>query len=600
MVTLGIFAVAFLLAFFLRFEFAIPRPEALFAVGSLPFVLIVKLVVFYACGTYQILWAYVGIRDLFRLFRATAFASGGVVGVNFLFYRDLMAPRSVFVLDGMLTFLAVGGVYVLLRHLREAGGLPSGGPAEPVVIVGAGDAGESLLREIQRNSMMNARVVGFIDDAPNKQGHSLRGVRVLGRTDDIREIAYELGVKKAFIAIPSASGQAMRRIVSVLLHAGLAIRVLPPIGRLANSTRHVSQLREVSMEDLLRREPIRLDDQSISAFLRDKAVLVTGAAGSIGSELCRQILDYRPARLVVLDCAETPLHNLILELKLRTQEGVLIPVLGDVTIRERVDEVFRAYGPTIVFHAAALKHVPMLESHPGEGVRVNVRGTQVVAEAARNSACKAFVLISTDKAVKPSSIMGATKRVAEMLVRGLDEECSETRYMSVRFGNVLGSNGSVLPIFRDQLARGGPLTVTHPDMRRYFMTIPEAVELVLQASVLGVGGETFVLDMGEPVRIVDLARDLIRLSGLIPEVDINIEFSGIRPGEKLFEEIRLDSEQVEHTSHPQVLSLRVQSDDARAVMSEEMKQVLRATDPQEIRLLLRKLVPESQLELPKT
>jgi FlaA1/EpsC-like NDP-sugar epimerase len=595
--TLGIFAAAFVLAYWLRFEFAIPARESSFVISAVPFVLLVKLIVFYLCGTYRILWAYVGIRDLFRLFRATVFASGGIVGVNFLIWRDQMAPRSVVVLDGVLTFLAVGGLYVLLRHLREAGGLPSHGSAEPVVIVGAGDAGEALLRELQRNPLMGARVVGFVDDAPHKQGHSLRGVPVVGRTEDIREIAYRFGVRKAFIAIPNASGLVMRKLVTGLLTAGLAVKVLPQMGRTATSSGFVPQLREVSMEDLLRREPIKLDDQAISAFIKGKVVLVTGAAGSIGSELCRQLLECRPARLVALDCAETPLHNLILELRARVDEGVLIPELADVTHKERIEGVFQKERPAVVFHAAALKHVPMLESHPCEGVRVNVGGTQIVAEAAKRSGTWAFVLISTDKAVRPSSVMGATKRIAEMLIKTLDGG-QGTRFMSVRFGNVLGSNGSVLPIFKAQLARGGPITVTHPEMRRYFMTIPEAVQLVLQASVLGRGGETFVLDMGEAVRIVDLAKDLIRLSGLVPDVDVKVEFTGMRPGEKLFEEIRLDSEEVERTSHLQVFLLRPKLEDVRGVQveSEFIFRLLTAKESGEAVSLLGKLVREHTLD----
>jgi FlaA1/EpsC-like NDP-sugar epimerase len=557
--TLLIFAAAFVAAYLLRFEFNLVSIDVPFVLGALPWVLLVKLIVFYICGTYRILWAYVGIRDLLRLSRATVFASGGIVGTNFLLWRDGMAPRSVIVLDGILTFLAVGGLYVLLRYLREAGGLPSEGSTEPVVIIGAGDAGEALLREIHRNSLMGSKVVGFLDDAQHKQGHSLRGVPVLGRIQDIREIGYKYGVKKAFVAIPSASGLMMRRVVTHLLKAGMAIKVLPPLGKMANSSGFVPHLREVSMDDLLRRDPIKLDDKAISAFIQGKIVLVTGAAGSIGSELCRQILDYHPARLVALDCAETPLNDLILEIGRQVSKDLVIPELADVTNTHRITGIFQRYRPEIVFHAAALKHVPLMETHPLEAARVNIGGTRWVAEAAKQVGVKSFVLISTDKAVKPSSVMGATKRVAEMVVNHLNKD-SSTNYVCVRFGNVLGSNGSVLRIFKSQLEKGGPLTVTHGEMRRYFMTIPEAVQLVLQAAVLGKSGETFVLDMGEPIRILDLAEDLIRLSGLIPGIDVKIEITGIRPGEKLFEEISLESESLVRTEHRQVFCLQTPSD----------------------------------------
>lgn len=593
--TLGVFTFAFVMAYWLRFEFDIPAKHAWFVPIAIPFVLLVKLVVFYLGGTYRILWAYVGIRDLFRLFRATLFASAAIVGTNFLLYRDAMIPRSVVLLDGVLTFLAVSGLYVLLRHLREAGGLPSFGAAEPVVIVGAGDAGEAVLRELHRNPHMGARVVGFIDDDPAKHGHSLRGVPVLGGADLVGEIAYRLGVKKAFIALPGASGAVMRNLLGQMMRAGLAVKVLPPVTEISAASPVLPRLREISMEDLLRRDPIKLDDAAISAFIASKVVLVTGAAGSIGSELCRQILSYKPARLIALDCAETPLHDVGLELRQKAGERPCRLILGDVTRADLIDDVFREERPEVVFHAAALKHVPLLEAHPLEGVEVNLGGTRTVAEAAKRYGCGAFVLISTDKAVKPSSVMGATKRAAELLLERL-RDGSKTRFMAVRFGNVLGSNGSVLTIFRAQLARGGPLTVTHPEMRRYFMTPQEAVQLVLQASVLGAGGETFVLDMGQPVRILDLAHDLIRLNGLVPDVDVRVEFCGVRPGEKLFEEIRLDTEETRPTSHPQVFSLLKTGDALEpAGVLDLVGRLLETRDPAEARSLLMKLVPQHQM-----
>lgn len=556
--TLGVFAASYFLSFLLRFDFSLPpQYPVLFLAELLPFILAAKLVVFTLVGVFRILWAYVGIRDLFRILHASVIALIVVAAGNYLLLRTNQIPRTVLVLDSVLTFLGVGGLYAGMRHSREASALvrARGLPAESIFLVGAGNAAEALLREIQRNPDTGVRVVGILDDAPAKKGRALRGVKVLGSIDRAREFAVKHGVRKAYMAIPSAGGSAQRRIVNLLLQAGLSVKILPPVGRLAIASGYLPQLREISVEDLLRRDPVRLDTEAISAFVRGKAVLVTGAAGSIGSELCRQLLEFHPALLVALDCAETPLHTLLLELRARSGDVKVIPELADVTDRARMKSAFRAHHPEVVFHAAAFKHVPLLEDHPREAVRVNVGGTHVVAEEAREAGARAFVLISSDKAVNPSSVMGTTKRIAEMIVRRQNEHAS-TRYVAVRFGNVLGSNGSVLPIFKEQLSRGGPITVTHPEMKRYFMTIPEAVQLVLQAAVLGRGGEVFVLDMGEPVKIVDLAMDLIRLSGLVPDVDVRIEFTGIRPGEKLFEELRLDNEIVEKTPHPQIYLLR--------------------------------------------
>lgn len=554
---LAVFAGSHLLAYLLRFEFDVPEwywPG--FVLRALPVVALVKLAAFYACGVQRILSAYVGISDLFRILRATALATGALAVGNFLFLRPLQAPRTVIILDGLLTFLAVAGAFAGIRALRERRhrGRHGHASAEPVFIVGAGDAGDMLLRELQRSA--GVKVVGFLDDEASKKGRVLRGVHVLGRIEDAGDLAEARDVRRAFVAIPSASGAELRRVVNTLLEAGLAIKVLPPQGKLSLTTGFIPQLRDVAVEDLLRREPVALDMAGLAGLLGGKTVLVTGAAGSIGSELCRQVLSFKPAALVCADISETPLHALALELRAKVAPEILRFELADVTRRERVDQLMAAHKPQVVFHAAALKHVPLLEEHPREAVRVNLGGTRNVAEAASAAGAEAFVLISTDKAVNPSSVMGSTKRLAEMLLGHLSRSGGPTRFVSVRFGNVLGSNGSVLPVFREQLARGGPLTVTHPDMRRYFMTIPEAVQLVLQAALLGTGGDVLVLDMGEPVKIVDLAEDLIRLSGLVPGVDVKVEFTGMRPGEKLFEELRLTGEDILPTPHAKIFRLR--------------------------------------------
>ncbi len=549
---------AYIGAFLLRFEFAIPQRHAFYMLHTLPFVLLVQCLFFYACGVYRILWAYVDFSDLLRILRGCGYSAIFLLLLNHFVGFPEVLPRSVFVLDAMLGFLAVSTLYAGLRSVREATPRASTRTIRPeaVLIVGAGDSGETLLHEIERGLAKTTRVAGFLDDDPAKHGQNLRGVPVLGRPDQAARIAQKLGVRTVYVAIPSSDGEAMKRIVGHLRAAQLRVKVLPPVGKLSSALGLLSQLRNVSIEDLLRRKPIRLDQAAISAFLKDKIVMVTGAAGSIGSELCRQVLAFHPAKLVALDCAETPLHDLLLEFKGGAAEGLTHLELADVTDRARIEALFDLHRPQVIFHAAALKHVPICESHPREAVRVNLGGMKNLGEAAVRSGAEAFVIISTDKAVHPSSMMGATKRVAELIAQRFNREQSGTRFAAVRFGNVLGSNGSVLKIFKSQLAKGGPLTVTHPDMKRYFMTIPEAVQLVLQAAVLGRGGEIYELDMGRPVRIVDLAEDFIRMSGLVPGRDVRIDFTGIRPGEKLFEELYLDSESIVPTAHPQVFCLR--------------------------------------------
>jgi FlaA1/EpsC-like NDP-sugar epimerase len=548
-----VLSLAWVLAFWIRFEFDVPAPFRPFMLWSLPSVLAFKSGFLGAAGVFRILWAYVGLPDLRAILRASAGACLALYVLNEALLPVGFVSGGVVVLDGLLTFLGVGGLYAALRTFREAGPRARsrrGPAAERLLIVGAGDAGETLLRELERHRAGEVEVVGFVDDDARKQGRRLRGVPVLGRLSEARAIARARGVRTVYVAVPGADGALFRRIAGPLLREGVAVRALPPIGDLSTASRFLPQLREVAVEDLLRRPPVRLDSEKISGFIRGKSVLVTGAAGSIGSELCRQVLGHRPSRLVALDCAETPLHDLLLELR----AGSVCPELGDVTDFSRIRTVFEAHRPQLIFHAAALKHVPVCEASPREAVRVNVGGTRNVAEAALRARAEYFGLVSTDKAVNPSSVMGATKRAAELVIQRRNG--GATRFIAVRFGNVLGSNGSVLKIFRAQLARGGPLTVTHPEMRRYFMTIPEAVQLVLQAALLGQGGEVFELDMGSPVRIVDLAEDLIRLSGMVPGRDVRIEFTGVRPGEKLFEELYFDSELVQPTCHPKVFRLK--------------------------------------------
>ncbi len=555
---LGVSAGAWVLAYLVRFEFEVPPHHRSLMGLTLPFVLLVHAVAFHASGVFRILWPYVGIRDGLLIVRGTAGATALLYALNGLLLIPGTVPRSVVLLGGVLTLVGVGGLYAALRLAREASVRVEPGRAgpEPVLILGAGDTGDALLREIERSPAPAARVVGFLDDDPDKRGCLLRGVPVVGGRDEAGRLARERSVRQVWVALPSADRTALHRAARSLREAGLLPRVLPPLGRLCTTMPLLPQLRELAIGELLRREPIELEEGRIGTFLRGKRVLVTGAAGSIGSELCRKVLAYHPARLAAFDCAETPLHDLMLELRTGPAEHAVFPELGDVTDPVRVRGLFSAHSPEVVFHAAALKHVPLCESHPREAIRVNVGGTAAVAELAARSGAGHFVLISTDKAVNPSSVMGATKRVAELVVQDFAGTPGPTRFVAVRFGNVLGSNGSVLRIFQSQLARGGPLTVTHPDMRRFFMTIPEAAELVLQAAIQAEGGEVFELDMGPPVRIVDLAEEFIRLSGLVPGRDATIEFTGVRPGEKLFEELYGHAEAVTPTAHPKVLRLK--------------------------------------------
>jgi FlaA1/EpsC-like NDP-sugar epimerase len=556
--TLVIASMGWISAFGLQFAFAVPPAAFSFMLRALLLVVLLKGIVLWMSGVFRIVWQYVGIADVMTLARASLLMVCATYGVCAGLSPEGMIPRSIAILDGGLTFVGISGLLVGLRAWREAQRSKprKATPRERILIAGAGDAGDVLLRELQWKFSGTHEVVGFVDDAPEKEDGRLRGVPVLGRIDQIRDVAQRHRINQVLIAVPSAGGELVRRITASVTEAKLGVKVLPGIGQLIGRAALLPQLRPVSIDDLLRRKAVEQEAEQVTGFLRGKVIVVTGAAGSIGSQLCRQILCHEPARLVVVDWAETPLHDLLLEIRAGTNESIVVSEMGDVTDAVRMKQIFAKHSPHLVFHAAALKHVPMCESHVREAIRVNVGGTRIVAEAALAAGAQRFVLISTDKAVNPSSVMGATKRVAEVLLQKMESRGGPTRFIAVRFGNVLGSNGSVLHLFKSQIARGGPVTVTHPEMRRYFMAIPEAVGLVLHAAHLGKGGDLFELDMGQPVRIVDLAQDLIRLSGLVPGKDIRIEFSGVRPGEKLFEELYFSAEKVHPTPHPRIFCLR--------------------------------------------
>jgi FlaA1/EpsC-like NDP-sugar epimerase len=542
---LALIPLGYYVAFVLRFDFDLPEPQRDLFWRTLPYVLVLRLALYAAFGLFHGWWRHVGMRDLIDLVRATTLSSGLLLAALF-FTADLGSfPRSVLFLDWAAALLLFGGVRFGVRALREERLVPfrprSGART---LIIGAGAAAERLVREMQRGSEAEMWPVVMVDDDPAKKGMRLHGVPVLGTRDDLPELVERFRIQRLVIAIPSAARQEMRPVVEACLQTGLEFKIVPSMREMLDGHARIGELRKVEIEDLLGREAIELGLDGPRRDLEGSTVLVTGGAGSIGSELARQIAGLNPSRLVVLDQAESPLYFTNLELRAAHPGLEVVPIVADITDQARVESVFARYRPRHVFHAAAYKHVPLMEDNPVEAVRNNVLGTLAVAQAAARYGAQKFVLISTDKAVHPSSVMGATKRLAEQITLGWpglrDQGCD---FRAVRFGNVLGSDGSVIPLFKKQLAAGQPITVTHPDVTRYFMTIPEAVQLVLQAAALpDACGHISMLEMGEPVRIVDLAENLIRLSGLEPYTDVDIQFTGLRPGEKLHEELMSDLE----------------------------------------------------------
>jgi len=540
-------------------------------------------------------WRHTCTYDAARILAASVLGSilAGLVIVTLL--GPWSVPRSVYVLEWMLAcvFTLCGRLAVrvvvtakMIRHNE--------GKLTKTLIYGAGSAGLALILELRQNDMLKCDVVGLIDDNPRKANLNLHGKSVLGAGRNLRALVRKHNIKKVLIAIPSATGQQMVRILEHVLEAQVEYKMVPSLGEVIQDAELGKHLRDVAVEDLLGRKPVRLDQQAIRERIQGRVVLVTGAAGSIGSEICRQIAPFEPRAIVGFDEAETPLFQIDRELRKTFPRLIFHPEIGNITRPDNLRRVMQKFQPSIVYHAAAYKHVPMMEQHVFAAVENNIFGTWQVALAAAKHGVEDFVMISTDKAVCPTSVMGATKRVAELVIRALQQETG-TRFVAVRFGNVLGSNGSVVPIFKEQIAAGGPVTVTHPDMTRYFMTIPEASQLVLQAFSMGKGGEVFVLDMGDPVRIVDLARNLILLSGLQPDRDIKIKFSGVRPGEKLFEELNLNHESLIPTAHTKIKSFVSQFDvDVRQIGAclQELRRIVDTQDVPALALLLKEMIPD--------
>ena len=529
----------------------------------LAFFLIVKFIVFGFFRQYRGWWRYVGISDLLGILRASFVSTGIIVvlwwaitGTNIIPRNSLFQPitevsQGIFMADMFGTLLLLSGLRMTIRLYYEEFRTVESGRPKRLLIVGAGNAGEALLREIHRMPVAEYEVVGFVDDDAGKRGIFIHDLPVLGIVEELPKICDKRNIEEIAIAIPSSTHQQLRRVIQVCEGTKIRFRTVPSITDIASGKFRVSQIRDIDINDLLGREAVQLDLDLIEAFLKDKIILVTGAGGSIGSEMSRQVCNFKPKLLLLIEQAENPLFEVERILKREFHDTAMEAVICNITDETRVDGIFKKFKPEVVIHAAAHKHVPLMEINPGEAIKNNIIGTKVVADAADKYGVTNFVMISTDKAVNPTSLMGSSKRIAEMYIQDLNKT-SKTHFVTVRFGNVLGSNGSVVPIFKKQIAQGGPVTVTHPEMKRYFMTIPEASQLVLQTATMGKGGEIFVLDMGEPVKIVDLARELITLSGFKPGEDIEIAFTGKRPGEKLFEELSIKGENMQPTRHPKI------------------------------------------------
>ena len=586
--------VAWFLAYWVRFDFStIPADHLHVAVLWLPLVIIAQVGLFIYFGLYRGHWRFASLPDLMRIIKAVLIGTLICLTIITLTTRLHYVPRTVFPVYAVVLIGLLGTPRLLYRWFKDRKLYLPGG--KRVLIVGAGRAGEMLARDLLRDPERTLMPVGFVDDDLRKRGVDIHGIRILGTCNQIPRLASEHGVELILLAVPSARSPELRRIVEYCETAGVEFRAVPCLNDLVAGRVSINALREISIEDLLGRDPVSLDREAISAELTGKCVLISGGGGSIGSELCRQVAKLKPSRLVLLEKSEFNLYRIEHELRQALPELELHAVLGDIADKAAVDRVFMTFKPNVVYHAAAYKHVPMLEEQAREAMQNNVIGTRLMAQAADRYGADAFVLISTDKAVNPANIMGASKRISEIFCQNLSSR-SRTRYITVRFGNVLGSDGSVVPLFKAQIKAGGPLTVTHPEMIRYFMTIPEACQLILQAEAMGKGGEIFVLDMGEPVKITYLAEQMIRLSGQEPGKDIEIVYTGLRPGEKLFEELFHEKEHLVGTQHEKIFLARPRQLDWEELNKkiDSIKKACEQFDEAALLRLIDSLVPELQ------
>ncbi|WP_145924833.1 polysaccharide biosynthesis protein [Syntrophotalea acetylenivorans] len=601
---LSVVSASLIYAFALRFDFHIPSQYWALILQLLPAMLFIKLIVFWSMGLADGWWRYVSMPDLLQILRANLLASVGVVVyVLFMGLTDGL-PRSIILLDFLLCFFIMIGVRVSTRMIREHLDLNSRGyhsRPKSVLVVGSGTVAQSIVREIRENPKLEKAVLGYIDNDLRRQAKVIYGVPVIGTLDDMENICKRSGIDMVIVAQSSVSPKELRDIVAFCKRNKIISKILPAIGDIISGQVSLQQCRSVQLEDLLGRPSIRLDVEEINGYLHGKRILVTGAAGSIGSEICRQVAQFGPAHLVLFENAETPLFNLENELREKFPDLTITPSLSDIRDENRVSHVFWEHKPQVVFHAAAYKHVPMSEVNPLVVVKNNVMGSRCVVDASVAVGAEHFVLISTDKAVNPTNIMGATKRVAEIYVQNLVRK-ARTKATTVRFGNVLGSHGSVIPTFQEQIRKGGPVTVTHPEITRFFMTIPEAVQLVLQAGCMGGAGEIFLLDMGEPVKIVRLAEELIRLSGRRPYEEIEIVFTGLRPGEKLYEELLIAGEGVKATDHEKIRILEAThfSEEDLHNETEALYNAVKNADVDTLVRTLKKIVPEFHCESHET
>ena len=584
----------------LRFEFAPPVSEWERLWLASRWMIPLQLALLLGIGQFTGLLSYFGWRDLRRLFLCLSGALAIELVAWLIWGGTVVPPRSVLVMDFVLSFLALAGLRLSCRHIRElcmARAAQGDGIVKRVGIIGAGEVGAALVCELFEKPHAGMLPVLFVDDDPAKWNSKIHDVPVVGPPEVLLAKGMASRVDHVIIAMPSASGKRMRELVKVLRQANLKFETVPSLSQLASGQVRVSQIRPVDIADLLGREPVALETGNIRDLLQGRVVLVTGAGGSIGSELCRQIATYRPRSLLLLEQNEGQVFRIEQELLARGHGGMIVPLIGNILDERRLSEIFERYRPQLLFHAAAHKHVPLMEGHATEAIKNNTLGTVRLTRFAMAHGVRRFVLVSTDKAINPTSVMGATKRLAEIYLQSLAaHNGTDTKFMAVRFGNVLDSSGSVVPTFREQVAAGGPVTVTHPEMTRYFMTIPEAVGLVLQSATQGRGGETFVLDMGQPVKIVDLARNLIELSGLKPDEDIEIRFVGLRPGEKLFEEISSDGEHMQRTDHPKIMRF-VSPPTPLARVEDFLAQLegqLHESSATQLKLELKKFIPEYQ------
>lgn len=607
---------ALYLSYLIRFDFQIGENDYARYLEILPYVLGIKLVCFWAIDLYKGMWRYTSFNSLFDALKAIVVSSGLIVIFILWKYRFQGMSRSVFFIDFFLTLLFIIGFRVFIRICYEQAvqKITFKGvmdylnnrfknrqkSVKRVLIIGAGDCAEKIFREIKDNTGIHYQVVGFLDDDPLKIGRKIHGTLVAGRIEDLKKVAQVFGVSEAIIALPTIAAKRMREIIEICKDSGINFRTVPAMGELINGKVSVKAIREVEYRDLLGRKPVDLDTEKIGNCLSGRIVFVTGAGGSIGTELCRQICRFGPQKMVLFERAESPLYEIDLELKKNFPGVEVIPVLGDIQNKEEILMVFEAVRPEIVFHAAAYKHVPMLEHHPWKAVENNIAGTENLVEIADKFCCDKFIFISTDKAVNPTSFMGASKRIAEMIVQNRNMiDKSKTQFVTVRFGNVIGSVGSVIPLFKRQIKEGGPVTVTHPEVIRYFMLIPEACQLILQAGTMGKGGEIFILEMGDPINIDHMARDLIKFSGFEPDVDIKIEYTGLRPGEKLYEELMTAQENVVSTEHNKIMILNGRKVDLGQLNGgiEMLKKEAQKRDIETLSRLFKKIVPEYEPHL---